>query len=137
MDNKDLINKLYDFANEKMVEMYPDGWGCCCAVYTDKGNIYYSKYFDGISESVALCFETGAILEVYNKDEKITHSVSLIRNEDSDKVNVVVPCGVCQERLFTYGEDVNIAYTDDGSDELKVATLKELNPHHWFNLYRE
>ncbi len=131
-----LLEKLYNFACEKLTVEYPEGWGGLCVAYTDKANIFYSKYFDAISESASLCFETGAILESFTKNEKITHIISLIRNEGSDEVHVVTPCGICQERLFSFGEDLNIIYRDDRGAPLKMIALRDLNPHHWYNLYR-
>ncbi|MCR8969062.1 cytidine deaminase [Facklamia sp. 7083-14-GEN3] len=134
---KNIINELYKLAEERLNKEYPEGWGCMCAVYTNEDHIYFSKYFESISESAALCFETGTILEAFNNNEKITHSISLIRNENSKEINVVVPCGICQERLYTFGEGVNIIYRDEKTQNLKTITLKELNPYHWYDLYRD
>ncbi len=61
LDNQ-LLEKLYNFALEKLAVEYPEGWGGICAVYTDRGNIYYSKYFDAISESASLWHLSGAFV---------------------------------------------------------------------------
>lgn len=47
---------------------------------------------------------------------------------------VLSPCGVCQERLRYWGEDVRVGVTtDDGS--LRFVPLRELQPYHWTRAY--
>lgn len=47
---------------------------------------------------------------------------------------ILSPCGICQERLRFWGEDVNVAVTlPDNS--LKFVSLGELQPYHWTQAY--
>ena len=44
------------------------------------------------------------------------------------------PCGVCQEQLRFWGEDVKVGVTTKDT-ALKFVTIKELQPYHWTGAY--
>ncbi len=89
-----------------------------------------------LNPSTELCMETGAILEAHKLNTKITHSICIGREDENAAFLILTPCGVCQERLFYWGEDVKAAVTNI-DNELQFKTLKELQPYHWYKAYEE
>lgn len=78
--------------------------------------------------------ETGAILAAHKLNTKVTHTVCVVRADENAELTVLPPCGICQERLFYWGENVKAAVTNpDG--KLNYKTLKEIQPHHWYKAY--
>lgn len=78
-----------------------------------------------------LCMETGAILEAHQFNTKVTHSICVARENEKSEFT---PCGVCQERLFYWGENVKAAITN-ANGELVFKSLKEIQPYHWYKAY--
>ena len=78
--------------------------------------------------------ETGAILEAHKYHSKVTHTICVVRDDDNAPYNVLTPCGVCQERLFYWGEGVKAAISPT-DDELVYKILKEIQPYHWYKAY--
>lgn len=66
---------------------------------------------DAINATTELCMETGAILEAHKLNEKITHSICVVRNDEESELKVLSPCGICQERLFYWEPNVKVAVT--------------------------
>jgi len=63
--------------------------------------------------------------------KKITATICVSR-DDKGQVHVLTPCGVCQERLFTWGGNIEAAVPmDDDSTKWQVKTLSELQPYYW------
>ena len=84
--------------------------------------------------SVLLCIETGAMCEAHKYNELVTHCLCVVREDERSPFTVLSPCGVCQERLRYWGEDVRVGVTtDDGS--LKFVALGEMQPWHWSGAY--
>lgn len=87
-----------------------------------------------MNAATELCMETGAILKAHKLNTKVTHSICVAREDETSKFVVLTPCGVCQERLFYWGENVKAAITNaDG--ELVFKSLKEIQPYHWYKAY--
>ncbi|MHB1629383.1 MAG: cytidine deaminase [Bacilli bacterium] len=130
----DVEQKLYDAAVELIKKRYAKGWGGAAAMYTSKGHILTSVAPEGINASTELCIETGAICEAHKLNEAITHSVCVVRDDEKSSFKVLTPCGVCQERLFYWGENVKTAVYS-ASSELIFKSLKEIQPYHWSHAY--
>lgn len=126
--------QLYHAAIALIEKRYPSGWGGAAAMHTEDGRILTSVAPDVINASTELCMETGAILEAHKYGTKVTHTICVVRDDDTAPYNVLTPCGVCQERLFYWGEDVKAAITTT-DDELVYKTLKEIQPYHWHKAY--
>ncbi|UJF16746.1 cytidine deaminase (plasmid) [Jeotgalibaca sp. MA1X17-3] len=125
---------IYKAATDLIEKRYPSGWGGASAMYTEDGVILTSISPDVINASTELCMETGAILEAHKLNTKVTHTICVVRDNENADFKVLTPCGVCQERLFYWGEDVKAAVTNsDGNLEYK--TLKEIQPYHWYKAY--
>ncbi len=137
MKNSEIEAEMYRRAVELIEKRYPTGWGGAGVVHTASGNYYTSVSIETANASAVLCIETGAMLEAHKFNEKVTHCMCLVRDDENSPFKVLSPCGICQERLRYWGTDVRVAVTtDDKSDEkLKFVTLKELQPYHWTNAY--
>lgn len=48
--------------------------------------------------------------EVHKLNKKVTHTLCLCRQNDNDNYEILTPCGVCQERLYYWGLNVNVLY---------------------------
>lgn len=128
--------RLYEEAKELIQKRFPTGWGGASAMYTRDGIVLTSVAPEVINASTELCIETGAILEAHKINSPVTHSICVVREDEEAEFVILTPCGVCQERLFYWGEDVQAAITTS-ENSLVYKTLKELQPHHWFNAFKE
>lgn len=126
--------KLYQAAIGLIEKRYPSGWGGAAAMHTEDGQILTSVSPDVIVASTELCIETGAILEAHKLNTKITHTICVVREDENAGFKILTPCGVCQERLFFWGENVKAAVTNPGG-KLDYKPLKEIQPHHWYKAY--
>ncbi|CDO04736.1 cytidine deaminase [Oceanobacillus picturae] len=131
----DIEQQLYQSAIELIEDRYPSGWGGAAAMYTESGQILTSVAPDVIVASTELCIETGAILEAHKLNTKVTHTICVVREDENAPFTILTPCGVCQERLFYWGEDVKAAVTNH-SNEIQFKTLKEIQPYHWYKAYK-
>lgn len=88
-----------------------------------------------ILASTELCIETAAILEAHKLNTEVTHTICVVREDENAEYVILSPCGVCQERLFYWGENVKAAVTNSNNN-LEFKALKELEPYHWYNAYK-
>ncbi|WP_226577819.1 cytidine deaminase [Halobacillus litoralis] len=132
----DSEQKLYQAAKELLEERYPTGCGGAAAMYTNEDEILTSVAPEVINASTELCIETGAILEAHKLNTKITHSICIVRDNENEEIKVLTPCGVCQERLIYWGKDVKVAVTSNDEKPLLFKTLKEVQPYHWSEAYK-
>ena len=134
MRNADIEREMYCQAVALIEKRYPIGWGGAGVIHTANGHYFTSVSIDTANASAILCIETGAILEAHKYNEKVTHCMCLIRDDENSKYRVLSPCGICQERLRYWGEDVQVAVTTE-NEKTKFVELKELQPYHWTNAY--
>ncbi|KIL53519.1 putative deaminase [Jeotgalibacillus alimentarius] len=127
---------LYDEAVHVITERYPKGWGGAAAVRLEDGTVLTSVAPEIINDSTNLCIETGAILEAHKLNRKVTHSICVVRDDEKSACKVLSPCGICQERLFYWGQAVKVAVTVP-SQSLTFKTLAEVQPYHWTAAYEE
>lgn len=130
---QDIEQKLFDEAAALIRRRYPTGWGGAGAVYTAEGHIYTSVANDCANGSAALCIETGAMLEAHKYNERVTHCLCIVRDDERSPMKVLSPCGICQERLHYWGGEVRVAVTMGGP--LTFVPLRELQPYHWTKAY--
>ncbi|MBW3111724.1 cytidine deaminase [Bacillus sp. MCCB 382] len=126
---------LFKAAVALIEKRYPTGWGGAAAMHTKSGEILTSVSPEIINASSELCIETGAILEAHKLDTEVTHSICVVRNDENSEYKVLTPCGICQERLFYWGENVKVGIYHPKGD-LQFKTLKEVQPYHWYKAYR-
>ncbi|GGB03596.1 cytidine deaminase [Macrococcus hajekii] len=128
--------KLFEEAMSFIKKRYPEGWGGAAAMFSKKGQIYISVAPEVINAGTELCIETGAILEAHKNDDVITHSICIVRDDENSEFKVLTPCGICQERLLYWGNQVSVGVTT-GEGHLTYKTLEELQPYHWTNAYSD
>lgn len=127
----DQIGKdLYNAAVELIKVRYPIGFGGAAAVRTKSGKILTSVAPDVKNDALSLCMEVGAYLEAHKLNEIVTHSLCICRENEEGKFLILSPCGICQERLIHWGNDVKAAVTTK-NNELIFKTIGELMPYHW------
>ena len=134
MRNYEVENEMYQLAVQLIETRYPTGWGGAGVVRTANGHYYTSVSIETANASAIVCIELGAMLEAHKYNEKVTHCLCLIRNDEHSEFKVLSPCGICQERLRYWGEEVQVAVTTADTG-LKFVELRELQPYHWTNAY--
>lgn len=134
MSNTDIEREMYKRAAELIEHRYPKGWGGAAIVHTENGSFYTSVSIECANASAALCIETGAMLEAHKFNDRVTHCLCLVRDGESSPFKVLSPCGICQERLRFWGDDIQCAVTTE-DNSLLLVSLKELQPYHWTKAY--
>ncbi|MCH5152275.1 MAG: cytidine deaminase [Clostridiales bacterium] len=134
MRNKQIEQEMYRQAVELICKRYPIGWGGAAVIHTEEGHYFTSVCIETANASAVLCIETGAILEAHKYNEKVTHCLCLVRDDEKSPYKILSPCGMCQERLRFWGKDVQVAVTTE-DNSLRFVTLDELQPYHWTNAY--
>jgi cytidine deaminase len=123
-----LIDAAIDFAQRR----FPgEPWAGAAAMYTEDGEILISTAPEVMNDAVALCHEVGAMCEAFARDKKVVATVCVSRAEDGRFV-ILPACGVCQERLWYWGGNMEVAVplADDGT-KWKAVSLAELAPYYW------
>jgi cytidine deaminase len=122
--------RLVDAAIDQMNRRWPAGEdGGAAAVYLEDGQILTSVCLDNLNGGVSLCHETGAICQAYTLNKRLTASVCVTRPAGSDRISVLAPCGICQERLALWGPEVSVGVGDPAG--WSARTLLEVNPFYW------
>lgn len=127
---------LYDTAVDFIKNRYPTGWGGAAVIHTDDDRFLISVAIDVFNASAELCIETGAICEAHKFNVKVTHCICVVRDDESSEFKVLTPCGICQERLRFWGEDVLVGVTTMDKS-LKFVRLGELMPYYWGKAYED
>ena len=125
---------LYDTAVDFIKNRYPTGWGGAAVIHTDDNRFLISVAIDVFNASAELCIETGAICEAHKWKVGVSHCISVVRDDEHSEFKVLTPCGICQERLRFWGEDVLVGVTTNDSS-LKFVRLGELMPYYWGKAY--
>jgi cytidine deaminase len=128
VDNK-LVDACKDFINKRFPNLEEIEGGA--AMYTDDGSILLSTAPEVFNQFVGLCHEAGSFCEAYKKNKKIVATVCLSREKDGSFI-VFTPCGICQERLYQMGGNVEVAVPKDGNvTEWESKKLSEVQPYYW------
>ena len=128
-----LDQRLVDAAMGFVEKRFPgEPYEGAAAMYTEDGEILISTALEvPAGASVALCHEVGAMCEAYAKDKKITATVCVSRETDGRMI-VLPLCGVCKERVWFWGGDVEVAVPHEGDiTKWRPVTLQELDPFYW------
>ena len=130
MNDKNIEQKMFNIAVELINKRYPKGWGGAGVIRTEDDMYFTSIWLDNINDSVSICIETGAMCEAYKHDSRVTHSLCVQRSDENSKYEITSPCGICQERLRFWGDNVMVGVTTP-ENSLKFVSLHELQPYHW------
>lgn len=134
----ELDQALVDAAIELLEKRFPGEEGIAAAMYTEDREVLTSVFFEPEWGSGMLCAETGAICEAEKLGKRIITSVCVSRQTGTSPIVILTPCGICQERLFHWGQDVEVAVpTIDDATQWDVKTLKEVQPYYWVNAFKE
>ena len=126
--------RLYDTAVDFIKKRYPTGWGGASVIHTDDDRFLISVAIEVFNASAELCIETGAICEAHKWNVGVTHCICVVRDDEHSDFKVLTPCGICQERLRYWGEDVLVGVTTN-DNSLKFIRLGELMPYYWGKAY--
>ncbi len=131
MDDVRIGKEMYQKAIDFMDYRYGiNKSGGVAVLRIETGEYLISVWDEEINESAYLCAEVGAICEAHKLNKKVTHSLCVCRQNDGEDSKILSPCGICQERLFYWGNDVKCAITNDSNDII-FKSLKELQPYYW------
>ena len=130
MKESEIEKEMYEIGCKFLLERYQDNEGGVGVIRVEDGTYYTSVWNETNHSCVDLCAETGAILEAHKYNKKITHSLCVVKEENSNKVKILSPCGVCQERLYYFGGDVKCAISNDDGIVI-FKKLSELQPYYW------
>lgn len=95
MRDEAVEREMYRRAVQLIETRYPTGWGGAGVVHTQQGSYFTSVANETANSSVILCIETGAMLEAHKYNEKVTHCLCLVRDDEHSPYKVLSPCGVC------------------------------------------
>ena len=107
-----LDQDLVDAARGLLESRFPGEEGISAAMYTSDGDVLTSVFFEPEWGSGMLCAETGAMCEAEKLGKRVTASVCVSRLSGDDPMLILTPCGICQERLFHWGGDLEVAVPD-------------------------
>lgn len=125
---------LYHTAVEFIEQRYPVGWGGAAVIHTEDDRYLISVAPEVLNASAELCIETGAICEAHKFNVRVTHCICVVRDDENSPFKVLTPCGICQERLRYWGEDVLVGVTNE-AQALRFVPLGELMPYYWGKAY--
>ncbi len=125
---------LYDMATRFIEKRYPIGWGGVAVMRTSKDNYYTSVAIETANQGASLCIEVGAMAEAHKNKEKVTHAICVVRDCEKSEYKILTPCGICQERLAYWGDDVMVGVTTEDRS-IKFVPLNVLQPYHWSKAY--
>lgn len=134
MRNDEIEQIMYHKAIELIEQRYPNGWGGAAVIHTAKDHYFTSVAIETANSSATLCIEVGAMCEAHKFNEKVTHCLCVVRDDEYSEFKVLSPCGICQERLRYWGDDVQVGVTTNNR-KLHFVELKELQPYHWTSAY--
>jgi cytidine deaminase len=131
-----LDQALVDAAVAILERRFPAGEGIAAALYTDDGDVLTSVFFEPEWGAGGLCAETGAICEAVKKRKRVTATACVSRLSGTQPIVILTPCGICQERLFHWGGEVQVAVPDRADPtSWQAKTLSEVQPYHWVNVF--
>lgn len=128
---------LVDAATRLVKERFPgEDWAGAAAMSLDDGQVLTSTAPKVNNAGVELCHETGALCEAYRLDRRVVASVCVTRADRDRGYWILAPCGVCQERLFVYGPDVEVAVPQPGEpSRWRALRLREIQPYWWGRVF--
>ena len=129
---------LVDAAIRQALDRFPSGYSGAAAVRLETGQVLTSVCFDPPNGAAGLCHETGAFCEANRLGHGVVASVCVSRSEPGRPFLILAPCGICQERLAFWGQDVEVAVAVQGiPGAWESKRLREIQPHHWRNAVKD
>jgi cytidine deaminase len=133
-----LDQKLVDAAIAQALARFPNDSAGAAAIYTSDGQLFTSVGFYSPNEAADLCHEAGAYCEANRLNLQVTASVCVSRESADAPFIILAPCGICQERLATWGRDVEVAVpAPDDSTKWEGKRLRDVQPYYWRNAFED
>lgn len=131
-----LDQKLVNAATDLLKQRFPNSGGLAAAAYTADGDLFTSVVFEPEWGGGGLCAETGAMLEAVKQNKQLTAIVCVSRLDKNSPIMIATPCGICQERLYHWGYEIEIAVPQP-HDPTKwvMKTLQDIQPYHWVKVF--
>ena len=127
--DENLVEACKDFIDKRFPNSSTEEGAA--AMYTEDGEIILSTAPDVFNSGAGLCHETGAICDAYKNDKKIVASICVSKEKDGSYV-ILTPCGICQERLYFWGGDVEVGVPSENDlSKWESKKLKEVQPYYW------
>ena len=132
-----LDQALVEAAIDQMRRRWPSGEQVgAAAVYLASGQILTSVCLPNMHGGASLCHEAGAYCQAYTMNQRITASACVSWEPDSQRILILAPCGICQERLALWGPTVEVAVpAADDPTAWETRTLADVNPYFWARAY--
>lgn len=92
------------------------------ALLADSGKVYTGINVENSSLGATICAERTVFVKAISEGERKFIAVAVVSSEGA-----VLPCGICRQFMFEFGDDLRII-TGDDADNLKVYTINELLP---------
>lgn len=93
------------------------------ALLTQSGKIYTGCNVENASYSPTICAESSAIVKAVSEGEQEYIAIAII----SDSEDYTSPCGVCRQRIFEFGSDIEVIMANKNG-EYKTYKISELLP---------
>lgn len=122
MEYKDLVKLALEVKENAYVPY--SGFKVGSALLTKKGNIYTGVNVESVAYSPTICAESTAIVKAVTAGEQEFSAIAIISNS----VEYTMPCGVCRQRLYEFGDDFDVICANN-KQEYIVYKIKELLPH--------
>jgi cytidine deaminase len=124
-----LVDAAIDLATTRFAG---EPWSGAAAVRLDDGAVLTSTGPDAPNVAASLCHETGAICEAFKLGRRIVATVCVTAARTDGQYWILAPCGICQERLFAHGPDVEVGVPEPGNPtHWQTLRLADVQPH-WF-----
>ena len=91
MSEKDIQQKMAALARELIEKRYPVGWGGAAVIRTAADHYFTSVAIETANSSAILCIEVGAMCEAHKVNEKVTHCLCLVRDDETSPYKVLPP----------------------------------------------
>ncbi len=92
------------------------------ALLTQSGEIFTGVNVENSSLGATICAERTAFVKAVSEGHKKFSTIAVVSGEGA-----VLPCGICRQFMFEFGDDLRII-TGDDEDHLKVYSINELLP---------
>ena len=114
MTNEELIKIAKNIRKNAFAKC--SGYGVGAALITKAGNVYVGvNVEDNVILSLSNCAERVAIQNALTMGEREFQSIAVVGGYlDSEKLDDVVPCGVCLQYMLDICEDINILTISEG-----------------------
>lgn len=137
LDNdREIGERMYKEALHFLNNRFPTGWGGCAVLQTEGGKLLTSVAFESFNAAAGLCMETGAMCEAQKYNLKVTHSLCISRENEKEAPKILTACGICQERLRYWGNQVKVAVTN-ADNRIIFKSLKELSDFYWGEAFED